>query len=128
MIERFITQLSKELELPRELQPKSPGVYVLPLEVDLSITFTEKDGVIYFHSVVAPVPPGSQEAFLESMLLANLFGQGTYGATLGLDEEAKNIVLQRTFDYPLDYRQFRDHVEDFVNALDLWREEAQPKV
>jgi hypothetical protein len=124
MIERFMAQFSKELELPRDLEPKSPGVYVLPLETDLSITFTEKEGVIYFHSVVAFAPTSNQEAFFEKMLLANLFGQGTYGATLGLDEEGKNIVLQRTIDYPLDYRQFRDHVEDFINALDLWREEA----
>lgn len=125
MIERFMTQFSKELELPRELEPKSPGVYVLPLEEDLSITFTEKDGVIHFHSVVAGCPAQNQEAFFQKMLLGNLFGQGTYGSVLGLDEDGKFLVMQRTFDFPLDYRQFRDQVEDFVNALDLWREEVQ---
>lgn len=125
MIERFITQLSKELELPRELEPKSRGVYVLPLELDLSITMTEAAGVISFHSIVAECPHQNEEPFFERMLLANLFGQGTFGAVLGLDEEGKSLVLQQTIEHPQDYRHFRDTLEDFINAVDLWREEAQ---
>ena len=124
MIERFITQLSKDLELPRELPPKSAGVYFLPLEEDLQIQINGRDGIIQFSSSIAEVPQKNQEDFLEKMMNANLFGQGTYGATLGLNEEGKILTLQRTLDYPIEYNGFKDSLEDFINAIDLWREEA----
>jgi len=123
MIERLIEQLSRELEVP-SIAPKSKGVYILPLEEDLFITISEKEGAIHLDSQVAPVPEEDQGRFFQSMLAANLFGQGTYGAILGLDEEGRGLRMQRSLDYPVDYRQFRDAVEDFINAVDFWRQEA----
>lgn len=125
MIERFIEQLCRELELPA-IDSKSKGVYVLPLEEDLSITISEANAVINFHSNIAALPSQGQDEFLEKMLLGNLFGQATYGAVLGLDEEGNSLLLQRTVDYPVEFRQFRDILEDFINAADFWRQEASP--
>lgn len=124
MIERMMSQLSKDLELPRELEPKSTGVYILPLEEDLQIHIDGKDGILQLSATLAECPRQNQEHFFGKMLNANLFGQGTYGSTLGLDEDGKFITLQRTVDYPVEYKEFKDIIEDFINALDLWREEV----
>jgi len=124
MIERFMGQLSKDLELPRELSPKSSGIYVLPLEENLHITLNGNDGMIQLSTTLAETPRENQEHFFEKMLNGNLFGQGTYGSTLGLDEEGTHLILQRTIDYNVDYKGFRDILEDFINTIDLWREEV----
>lgn len=69
-------------------------------------------------------PRGKEEELYTQMLLANLFGQGTYGAVISLDDDARHIELSRTIDYDVNFKDFKDILEDFINAVDFWREEA----
>lgn len=57
-------------------------------------------------------------------MLGNLFGQGTHKAVLGLTEDGNMLTLFKVVEYNIDYKQFRDALEDFINSVDFWREEA----
>jgi hypothetical protein len=70
------------------------------------------------------VPSENREALFVKMLLGNLFGQGTRGAVLGLDEEAKKLILRMHGPLPRDYQQLHDTIEDFANVVEMWNNEV----
>ena len=73
---------------------------------------------------ICPCPDKKLEEFFTSALFANLFSQGTEGCSLGLDAEGEMVTLSRAVDYEVDYREFRDMLEDFVNTVTQWQEET----
>lgn len=124
MLSAFMQEFTKELELDKPLPQDVPGVFVIPLDVGLSITISSMPQGIFFYSVVAPIPKDKEEAFFTEALLGNLFGQGTKGATLGLSEDGRMLTLSRAIDYDVNYKEFKELLEDFINSVDFWREEA----
>lgn len=124
MLERFISQLSKELELDKELEASAPGVFVLPMDEEGSIEITSQPEGFYLRCTPADCPRAKLEEFFTDMMLANLFYKGTMGATLGLNEEANKIILIRLIERESNYGEFHDALEDFMNSVDFWRKEA----
>lgn len=59
---------------------------------------------------------------------ANLFGQGTLGAALGLEPEQNLLTLSLELPYDMDYRHFKESVEDFTNIVDYWKVEVDTHV
>lgn len=125
MLENHISQLVKEMELEGPLTTQVPGVFALPLEEHLTILMTDQPPGFILSCHVAPMPKQPTEEFLTRLMLANLFGQGTKGAILGINEEGSLLTLTQKIDYNAEYKEFRDILEDFTNSVDLWCEEAQ---
>lgn len=122
----WIDTLAKEWELPRPLPQQAAGVYSIPLEEGLSLSLSSLigEGTVYLSSEVASTPKGQEGAFYQEALLANLFWQGTGGATLGLSETGNLVILSMQIDGALPYGEFRSILEDFLNYLDFWHEEV----
>jgi hypothetical protein len=55
---------------------------------------------------------------------ANLFGRGTRGAAIGLNEEGKLLTLSLELDYNNSFKEFKENLEDFISVIDFWRTEA----
>lgn len=123
-LEPFIKQLMQEFELEGSLATQVPGNYALPLEPDVSVQISETPEGFTLFSTLCPCPKERQEEFFTQMLLGNLFGQGTEGAVLGLDEEGKHLTLSRVITEQVEYPLFMDILEDFMNSVDFWRTEA----
>lgn len=124
MLEELINQLSKEMELDSPLKASIPNLYTIPLEESLSVSITSPSpDLISLSCVIGDCPMEEREAFFAELLLANLLGQGTRGAILGMNSEGNLLTLTKDIDYPIDYKNFRDIVEDFFNAADVWRQE-----
>jgi hypothetical protein len=124
ILEDYIAQLAKELELEGSLASQVPGVFAFPLEEDLRILITQQSPGFILTCNIISLPSLLQEDFLTRLMLANLFGQGTKGAILGISEDGSLLTLTQKIDYNADYKEFRDLLEDFTNSVDLWREEA----
>ena len=124
MLQNFIPRLIHDLELGDvDLSSGVPGIYTLPLEGG-SINMTDiPDGYI-LKANVAPFPKVKEELFATQAMMGNLFGQGTKGAALGLNEDGTILTLTLVVDFPVEYKDFRDSLEDFINVMDFWREEA----
>jgi hypothetical protein len=125
MIEQFMEKLSREMELDEPLKAQIPNVYTIPLDEGFSVTVTSPSADHFaLSSELGSLPSVNKEAFFTQLLLANLFGQGTHGSILGIDIDASILKLNREIDYYIEYKEFRDIVEDFINIADFWRQEA----
>jgi hypothetical protein len=125
MLDSLMRQFSKEVEADPPMEATEPGVYEYLLEEDLPIVIKamQPQGVL-LTAVMGPYPKEKEEEFFIAMMAGNLFGKETFGATLGLDGDGKNMVLTRAVEQRLDYREFKALLEDFVHIVNFWRSEA----
>jgi len=124
MLDSYMQKLVNEMEIEDSLASDVPGVYQFPVDEETTILITEIPRGFEFTCNVSPCPEKKQEEFFTSALFANLFSQGTEGCVLGLDAEGEMVTLSRTVDYEVDYQEFRDMLEDFVNTVGQWKEET----
>ena len=117
-------KLVNEMEIEDSLASDVPGVYQFPVDEETTILITEIPRGFEFTCNVSACPEKKLEEFFTSALFANLFSQGTEGCVLGLDAEGEMVTLSRTVDYEVDYQEFRDMLEDFVNTVGQWKEET----
>lgn len=121
----LMEELMKEWELTAPLPQDMPGVYTVPLEEGLNFTISGlPQGGVALNCNIAPIGRGQEEALYTAALQGNLFGQGTKGALLGLNDSGSLLTLSRQIEYDVNFKEFRDIVEDFINTIDVWREEA----
>jgi hypothetical protein len=124
MLEKLLPRFLQELKVERNLSSGVPGAYILPLgDVHINMTEIPPSGFIMKCSL-APYPKVNEGDFSSNAMLANLFGQGTRGAILGLTPEGNTLTLTRIIDYQVDYKEFKEILEDFISAVDFWRDEA----
>ena len=125
MLATYIPKLIQDLELGDiSMGYGIPGTYTLPLEDNLAINMTDIPSGFILKCNVGPYPKIKEELFATQAMLGNLFGQGTRGAYLGLNGEGTILTLTHVIDYPVDYKEFKETLEDFINTMDFWREEA----
>ncbi len=125
VLKQFIDQLSEDMVAADSISANEDGSYSLYLEPDLHISLRENasSGICLF-TPVAPLPKKKKEEFLLKAMTANLFGRETGGAALGLDREGEQVTLLTFLPEQLNYRDFHDYLEDFVNYADAWRVET----
>lgn len=125
MLDSHIKLLTKELEIEGTLATQVPGVYALPLEEDTVINITDKPPGCTLSCSLCSMPKQREEEFLSQVMLGNLMGQGTRGAVLGVNEDGNLLTLTQALDYNVEYKEFRDILEDFINTVDFWKDEAK---
>lgn len=125
MLDDHMKQLARDFELTAPFASEVPGVYSIPLDEGLSISVTNSpQGGYYVSCPFADIPTSREEEFFNNMLLANLFGQGTNGSVLGITNDGSKLVVSHEIDHELNYVDFRNVLEDFINSVDFWREEV----
>jgi len=118
----FMRQLRHDLQLEHELLPDDDGNYRVELAPDFVIGMSPLEEGFMLGCDVGV----AREEDYETLLLANLFGQGTGGSTLGIGgEESRRLLCQQGFPYDMTYVEFKEHVERFVNWAEFWKEEVQ---
>lgn len=123
-LKELIKGLEKEWDLDTPLPVEVPGVYTIPLDAGLSFTIASlPEGGFRLSSILAPAPQINLETAYQALLLGNLFGQGTKGAILGLNDAGTLLTLSREIEYDVNLNDFNNIVEDFINSMDFWREE-----
>jgi len=123
MLEKLLPRFLQDLKVERSLSSGVPGAYILPIG-NLHINMTDIPNGFIMKCSLAPYPKVNEETFSSNAMLANLFGQGTRGAVLGLTPDSNTLTLSRVIDYQVDYKEFKEILEDFISAVDFWRDEA----
>ncbi len=57
------------------------------------------------------------------LMKANFLGQGTGGGALGLKEDESSLTLSLSLPYEMNYKVFKDSLEEFANFIDYWKKE-----
>ena len=129
MLKDLLVKLWQELDIPGSLPKSRDSVYIVPIEEGLEIVCKDlgREGYQLFTSVVR-VPEGNCEELFITLMHANLFGEATGGAVLGMDYEGEDIILSQKVSYGCSYKEFEYVIEDFCNWVEFWREEALEQV
>lgn len=124
MLTTHLHQLAQDLKL-EPLPLKGEQVYQLSLTPKLTLLFKELPNGMGLNATLCPCPKGNNETLFLVLMKANFLGQGTLGSVIGLDKDEKFLTLSTTMSYEMNYRAFREKVEDFANIVDYWREEIR---
>ncbi|MDF2549010.1 MAG: sycE-A [Chlamydiales bacterium] len=115
-----MTQLGKEAGMDAPFLQEANGAYLMAIDDERGLRLEEGMG-IHFFCRLRPLPE-KEERVLSEMMLANLMGQGTQGAVLGLSEDGQDIYL-RDLKALSDYAQFMEAFRTFLQVIDFWVEE-----
>ena len=97
--------------------------HLLSLTEDLTVTVYPLRPGFSLYSPISACPQQKREELYIHLMKANLFGQGTLGAAIGYEEKENLLTASYSFPYDMDYRAFKESVEDFANIIDYWRAE-----
>lgn len=123
MLEKLVAELYREFkmgEIPAEDEKKRRTVML----GGFAISIRETDPGLFFSASIAPLPTVKKEEFLTLVMKANFLGQGSGGATIGLEEDESSLTLSCAFLYDMNYHAFKDALEKFTNFLQFWKTEV----
>ena len=122
MLQKLLEQLFKELNLGTLSPLDEEKRYHLKMS-RFDIALKELDPGCFYSSTIGPLPKNKKEDFLMRVMKANFLGQGTGGATIGLKEDESFLTLSLSLPYEMNYKAFKESLEDFVNYIDYWKQE-----
>ncbi len=122
-VEQHLLRLVEELELPTPLSKDKTGAYKLPLGPEMTIFVKENDDGYHLFAEITTLPAHKKEELLILLMRANFLGQGTGGSAIGLDREEKFLTLSLGIPYEVNYKAFRETIEEFTNFVSYWRTE-----
>jgi hypothetical protein len=126
MLENIIKELSNNFNYSYNKESEDNFIIIISDEICINISKIEEE--IYFYSPITSCPEDKKEEIYTYIMKANLLGQGTGNATIGLDNNEKFLTLSYVMPYEEDYTIFKEKVEDFVNFLIFWKEEIKKQV
>lgn len=122
MLLDYLVKFCKELEIKT---PKLNKDKLFPLTIgEESMTLQDLDPGVALHATICEVPKKKKEELFIFLMRANLLGQGTGSARIGIEAEEKSLTLSLGLPYEMNYQLFRETIEDFVNYLQFWRDEV----
>jgi hypothetical protein len=123
MLELFFQQIILDLEL-EPISPKDEHQqFWISLNENLKICVKELEIGLLFRSLIGPCPTLKKEELYIWLMKANLLGQGTGGAVLGMDSDEKWITFSLSLPFEMNYKTFKEALEEFANYTDYWKEE-----
>ncbi len=99
------------------------GTWFVSISPQESVTIRELKPGAHFHATIGNLPGGNREDLFMYLMQANYLGQGTGGSVIGLDPSENFLTLSLSIVYEMNYRIFKDKLEEFFNYLSYWREE-----
>ena len=127
MIESILADLETHLGFPSyKGKDQSEGFYIVQISQSEEVWVKDLNPGFFLRSIIAPMSfEGDREAFLSYLMKANFLGQGTGGGVISLDPNEKFLFMSLCINYEVNYRIFRDKLEDFINYVEYWRTEIK---
>ncbi len=122
MVQGFLEQLCADLSitlLPKLNEKKN---YIFRFSPGTEVIFADLHPGVAMRANISLCPAGRREDLFIYLMRANLLGQGTGGARIGLDEKESNLTLLLGLPYEMNYHAFKEAFEEFVNHLIYWRD------
>lgn len=124
-IQEFTEKIIQILNLQQGAHPDEDKMYTLDLGDDLIVRYSDLHPGVYMVSHLGPLSDKSREVWAASIMHLNLFGNGTGGGVIGYDEEIKLLTFSEAVPYRLQFGEFKDVLEDFINYVDFWKNEIK---
>jgi Tir chaperone family protein CesT len=122
MVQGFLEKLCADLSITPIPKLNEKKNYIFRFSPGTEIIFADLHPGVAMRANISPCPPGRREDLFIYLMRANLLGQGTGGARIGLDEKESNLTLLLGLPYEMNYHAFKEAFEEFVNHLVYWRD------
>ncbi len=125
MLEYIFHDLEKHLDLKAsKVENGLLGPFLIQINDQTDVWIKELNPGFVLKSVISPLIIGvDKETLFIYLMKANFIGQGTGGGVIALDPDEKFLTLSLIIPYEVNYRIFRDRLEDFINYLEFWKSE-----
>ena len=125
MLESILSDLDKQLGISAvKGKDEQEGLFLLKITSNLEVIVKDlKPGVYFQSSLGANIEAGTREDFYIYLMKANFLWQGTGGSVIGLHPSEKYLTLSLPIVYEVNFRMFREKLEEFLNYLDFWQKE-----
>ena len=124
MIESVLEKLTKELTQAHYTK-ENENLFLFEVGENLLLFIQEVEDLIYLSGNICPCPEENLEELFIYLMRANLLGEGTGKASIGLDSEENNIILSKAFAFDPDEQHMKEEIELFANYLLFWKEEIK---
>lgn len=127
MIESILADLYKFLGV-KAIKGKNDraGYYLIKISDTEEVWVKELNPGIFMQSIIGSnIGNIGKEDFYTYVMTANFLGQGTGGSVIGLTPEENYLTLSLPINYEINYKIFRDKLEEFLNYLSYWKKEIR---
>ena len=124
MLAKLIDQIGRDLFMEDLITSTENHQYLLPFDNNIEVKAIQLEKNYLLKGIIEKCPKNNTEAFLLRTMEANLFGIGTRGAVIGLNEEGNLLTLSLELDYNSSFKDFKEKLEDFISVIDFWKKEA----
>lgn len=118
----LLKQLGESVGLP-ELAPDEDDYCCLGFDdkIVTHLQFNAENEILMLFVQLGTIDEALQNTVYPKILKANLFWQGTGGATIGIDDETHEVLMcYQTPIRILDFQKFQELLEGFINTAELW--------
>jgi hypothetical protein len=122
MVQGFLEKLCAELSIRPVPKQNEKKIYPFRFGPGTEVDLADLHPGVEMRAVISLCPRNRKEDLFIYLMRANLLGQGTGGARIGLDEQEKHLTLSLGLPYEMDYHAFKEAFEEFVNHLVYWRD------
>jgi hypothetical protein len=124
MLKEHLPKLCEDLKQEKLPQLDEKEFYHFKLET-FDVAMKDVEPGYFLLADIAPLPEKKKEEMLLEVMKANFLGQGTGGATIGLKEDETSLTLSWHLAYEMNYKTFKDILEQFINYLEYWKRACQ---
>ena len=122
LMQKFATDVEKDLI---SFVEEEKGVMHVKITPNLEVILVELKPGILFESKIGSIPKERKEELFSYLMHANVLGQGTGGAALGMSQDEKFLTLSLSLAYDINYTEFKERLEEFSNFTVYWNEELE---
>jgi hypothetical protein len=123
MLEKNLAQLFSEFDMGTPPSFDKEG-YVDFFFLSFPIQLRKLEEGVFLSAPIHPLPSNDTESFLTYAMKGNFLGQGTGGAVIGLKNDETTLTLSLHLPYEMNYTEFKENLEQFVNYIDYWKKET----
>lgn len=122
-------QIAEFLTLLEEKSGMSPlafseeGVISFTFNSDFTanIEKSDDDQLLTVYAKIGDLPSKNREECMKALLEANLFGQKTRGAAIGLDSDTQELYIFKSFDCTsIEFESFFEQFSNILQAQQEW--------
>ena len=128
MLKHLITELCQQFQLPMNLEINPQGYYEVSVNDTTNLLFKELNPGFSCRSILAPVPQKPTEDLFILLMKANFLGQGTKGSCIAIDDSVQNFLFTLSVPEEINYRLFKEKLEEFINYLEYWRKRIHDEI
>lgn len=119
---QLLSELGQAVGLP-DLAPDKDNYCCLGFDdkIITHLQYSDANEVLMLFAQLGVIDEDKVNDIYPRLLKANLFWQGTGGATIGVDDETREVLISyQTSMQFMDFPKFQELLEGFINTAELW--------